>query len=417
MKIKLLALLSFMFVALQVQGQTSFSYSNLTFCIDNPIEVPTITGLQGGIFTSSGGGLSLDAVTGAIYPIASLPGFYTVVYMVPANGNNPAESYTVAVGIEPNVTPVFNQIAPICSGAPVPVLPSVSTNGIIGTWSPATVSNEATTVYTFTPNPGQCASSTSVNIIVLPVETPVITTQDNHDYIYVQGTTVVQPLLLSTSLFGDYIYQWYEAGVAISNANQASYLVNTHKDGGIHVYSVKATDSFIGCFSYSADFIVYESAVPAPIGNQDQTFTPGQTLADVVVQGQNIQWYDGLGRNVNANPLPLSTVLVDGVTYYASQTINGYESPDRLPVTVHLNAMANNTFEYNAILIVPNPVRNELNIQSREPISQVEIYNLTGQKLMSTTTTKVSMQALTSGVYIVQITTKAGQQSLRVVKE
>lgn len=416
MKTKLLALLSFMFVALHVQAQTGFSYSNLTFCVYDPIEVPTITGQQGGIFTSSGGGLSLDAVTGAIYPIASLPGFYTVVYTVPANGNNPAESYTVAVGIESQVTPVFNQMTIICSGAPVPVLPTVSTNGIIGTWSPATVSNEVSTVYTFTPNPGQCASSTSVNIIVLPVETPVITAQDNHDYIYVQGTTVVQPLLLSTSLNGNYNYQWYESGVTISNANQASYLVNTHKEGGIHIYTVRAT-SFVGCERYSADFIVYESAVPAPIGNQDQTFTPGQTLADVVVQGQNIQWYDGLGRNVNANPLPLSTVLVDGVTYYASQTINGYESPDRLPVTVHLNAMANNTFEYNAILIVPNPVRNELNIQSREHISQVEIYNLTGQKLMSTTTTKLSMQALPSGIYIVQVSTKDKQQRLRVVKE
>jgi hypothetical protein len=579
MKIKLLALLSFLYTALHVQAQTSFSYSNLTFCVDDPIEVPTITGQPGGIFTSFGGGLSLDAVTGAIYPIASLPGFYTVVYTVPANGTNPAESYTVAVGIEPHVTPVFNQIAPICAGAPAPVLPTVSNNGIIGTWSPATVSNEVTTVYTFTPNLGQCAMSTSLVIPVLlaasiqisapspavycqgtqvtmtlsgsglngplsysidsgvlytvalnpsgsativlpnglapgahnitvtgsdncggtavttlafdiqtavpvdtlpdvtvcgsytlpqinfgsyytqsggngthlsagdilttnqivyiyapaangmcsgedsfyitivPVQTPVISGQDNHDYIYVEGTTVVQPLLLSTSLNGNYNYQWYESGVAILNANQATYLVNTHKDGGIHVYSVKATDSFIGCFSYSADFIVNETAVPAPLGNQDQTFTLGQTLADVVVQGQNIQWYDGLGRNIQANPLPLTTVLVDGNTYYASQRINGYESPDRLPVTVHLNVMANAAFDSNALMIVPNPVKDELNIQSKESINQVEIYNLMGQKLSSTTASKVSMQAFPSGVYIVQISTKDGQQSLRVVKE
>jgi hypothetical protein len=40
-----------------------------------------------------------------------------------------------------------------------------------------------------------------------------------------------------------------------------------------------------------------------------------------------------------------------------------------------------------------------------------------GQKLISTTTSKVMMQSLPSGVYIVQITTKDGQQSLRVVKE
>ncbi len=419
MKIKLLLTLSVFFLSLSsVQAQTSFSYNGFSFCVDDPIEFPTITGQQGGIFAASpGGGLSLDAVTGAIYPIASAPGMYTITYTVPANGTNPAETSVVAVEISPEVVPVFNQIATICAGAPAPVLPTISLNGIIGTWSPATVSNEFTSTYTFTPNPGQCAMITTINIVVMPIETPVITTQDNHNYIYVEGTTVVQPLLLSTSINGNYNYQWYESGVAISNANQATYLVNTHKEGGIQIYSVRVTDINGGCERYSADFVVQETPVPAPLGNQDQTFTPGQTLADVVVQGQNIHWYDGLGRNINANPLPLSTVLVDGVTYYASQTINGYESPDRLPVTVHLNAMANSTFEYNTFVIVPNPVKDQLNIESKQPISQVEIYNLMGQKLISTTASKVSMLTWPSGVYIVQINTKDGQQSLRVVKE
>lgn len=406
-----------LFVSFQIQAQSSFSYSNFSFCSDNPIEIPTITGQQGGLFAASpGGGLSLDAVTGAIYPIASTPGMYTVSYTVPASGTNPAETSMVAVEIQPQAVPVFNQIAAICSGAPVPMLPTVSLNGIIGTWSPSTVSNEFTSTYIFTPNPGQCAVSTTIVIVVVPFETPVITGQDNRDYLYVAGTTVVQPLLLSTSMSGDYSYQWYESGVAIPNTNQSTYLVNTHKEGGVQVYSVRAT-SLMGCEGNSADFIVYETPVPAPLGSPNQTFSPGQTLADLVVEGQNIQWYDGLGRNVNANPLPLSTLLMDGVTYYASQTINGHESPDRLPVTVHLNVMANAAFGYDSVLIVPNPVKDELYVQSKEPVSQVEIYNLMGQKLMAVKTSKIVLQTLPSGVYIVQVTTQGKQHSLRVVKE
>lgn len=45
------------------------------------------------------------------------------------------------------------------------------------------------------------------------------------------------------------------------------------------------------------------------------------TIANLQVTGQNIKWYDATG-----NILPVTTALVSGQTYYASQTINGCES-------------------------------------------------------------------------------------------
>jgi len=66
-------------------------------------------------------------------------------------------------------TPTFNQIAPICSAASVvPVLPSSSLEGINGTWSPAVVSTTASGTYTFTPNPNECATTQTMNIVVNP---------------------------------------------------------------------------------------------------------------------------------------------------------------------------------------------------------------------------------------------------------
>ncbi len=62
-------------------------------------------------------------------------------------------------------TPTFTPIASICSGSPLSALPTTSTNGITGTWSPA-LNNTATTLYTFTPTAGQCAGSTTLTISI-----------------------------------------------------------------------------------------------------------------------------------------------------------------------------------------------------------------------------------------------------------
>jgi gliding motility-associated-like protein len=47
--------------------------------------------------------------------------------------------------------PTFDPIAAICSGGQLNPLPTTSTNGVTGTWSPA-LNNTQTTTYTFTPN-------------------------------------------------------------------------------------------------------------------------------------------------------------------------------------------------------------------------------------------------------------------------
>lgn len=69
------------------------------------------------------------------------------------------------------IIPTFDQINPICLGKRIPPLPTISTNGITGTWFPA-INNIVTTTYTFTPNPGQSALTATMTIIVNPVVTP-----------------------------------------------------------------------------------------------------------------------------------------------------------------------------------------------------------------------------------------------------
>jgi large repetitive protein len=82
---------------------------------------------------------------------------------------------TFTVTVNPNVTPTFSfgTSLAICAGGTVPALPATSANGITGTWSPATVDNQASATYTFTPAAGQCATTTSFDVTVTPNTVPV----------------------------------------------------------------------------------------------------------------------------------------------------------------------------------------------------------------------------------------------------
>ena len=96
----------------------------------------------------------------------------TIYTFTPAAGQC-ATTATLTITVNPNITPTFNAVAPICSGATLAVLPTSSTNAtpITGTWSPA-LNNTATTTYTFTPTAGQCATTATLTITVNPNITP-----------------------------------------------------------------------------------------------------------------------------------------------------------------------------------------------------------------------------------------------------
>ena len=121
--------------------------------------------------------LNLDGEV-VIDEVVVLPGVYTIDYQATSLDQPNFDTGTLTLTIVPNcistITPNFAPIAPICSGATLSVMPTTSTNGIVGTWSP-TLNNLATTTYTFTPNSGQCADSISMTIIVNPITVPNFT--------------------------------------------------------------------------------------------------------------------------------------------------------------------------------------------------------------------------------------------------
>ena len=70
---------------------------------------------------------------------------------------------------------------------------------------------------------------------------------------------------------------------------------------------------------------------PAPEGDAEQSFCHSGTIADLITDGSNVKWYD---EATGGTLLDETESLVNGNSYFASQTITGSESVDRLEVTV-----------------------------------------------------------------------------------
>lgn len=425
---KIYFLLLFAFVGFM--GNAQFNYPSSYICINSPTVLPSFApgSNTGGIFTSSPTGLLINPVNGQINPGGSVPGAYIVTYTVPA-GPPDFISYTTTrtVIISPLTVPMFTQVPTICSGSAVPALPTTSTNGIVGTWSPSTISNSMTTTYTFTPNPGQCADPVTMVISVFSPYVPVITTASGFNTVYVDGSNqVVAPLELLSDTPDGYDMQWSESSSFIGGANDVNYTVNTASPtGSDRVYTIFVSHATYGCDTYSSEFVVHQSSgVPPPMADRFQNLAPGSTLADIVVSGSGIRWYAlASGKNNNtitSTPLPLSTALIDNTTYYASQTVNGNESVERLPVTVHL-VLGIGENELASVSYFPNPVKNSLTIKALDTIDSISIINMLGQVLKTTNHNDsgviVDMSEFSAGSYFINVSSESRMEVFRVVKE
>jgi len=157
-------------------SNVNINYSAASYCkTDTTVQNVTQTGTTGGNYTVSPAvGLSLNTTTGSFNPSTSTVGTYIVSYNLPQFLGCPGAVSTTTVNIVLPV-PTFNPAPPICAGGTSAPLPTTSLNGITGTWSPA-INNTVTTIYNFTPNAGQCATTTTMTIqvgTVAPVFTQV----------------------------------------------------------------------------------------------------------------------------------------------------------------------------------------------------------------------------------------------------
>jgi hypothetical protein len=180
-------------------------------------------------------------------------------------------------------------------------------------------------------------------------------------------------------------------------------------------HTINVQNITTGCASLlNVDII--GNLTPSPVGLNNQTFTEGATLINLLVIGQDIQWY---ANPFGGTPLPLNTPLVNGTTYYASQTINGCESQYRFPVIVQLT-LSNDEFGSIKIVYSPNPVIDILNIKASTILKNAKICNVLGQTIFqqrfNSNDIQLNMSDVPSGTYFVIVESDNRKETFKVLR-
>src|SRR6188768_2708336 len=142
----------------------------------------------------------------------------TTYTFTPAAGEC-ASPASIDITIAAQITPVFTAIGPLCVGATAPALPTLSNNGITGTWNPATISTATagTTTYTFTPDAGQCATATTT--VDVTVTGPVTPTFDTIGNLCIGATAPTLPAASNNGINGT----WIPATISTAAAGTTTY--------------------------------------------------------------------------------------------------------------------------------------------------------------------------------------------------
>ncbi|KGO92225.1 choice-of-anchor L domain-containing protein [Flavobacterium subsaxonicum] len=230
-----------------------------------------------------------------------------------------------------------------------------------------------------------------------------------NDAITVSLSTSGQTITVVTSVPGTYQYALDSGPYQTSN-------VFTNVSYGTHTVTVLTECSTVYLMSFTV-------APDAPEGQTTQTFIEGETIDDLEVEGENIKWYatetggTPLDKTATLNSL---TLLVDGATYYASQTIDGVESTQRLGITV-TKILSTNSNTIAGLAYYPNPVKNLFTLTHKAAIDTVKVYNTLGQQVLAKTVNNsqamVDFSALNGGIYFVKVQAGNSQQTIKVVKE
>ncbi|WCM41013.1 glycine-rich protein [Flavobacterium sp. CBA20B-1] len=176
-----------------------------------------------------------------------------------------------------------------------------------------------------------------------------------------------------------------------------------------------------GCISARTQVSVNVGARPnSPTGQTTQGFSFAAKVSDLIMNQPNVRWFasydDALDQVGQLSP---SAPLQNGATYYgilvSTNGCGSYPTAVTVEVTVSTQELDLTQLKY-----YPNPVDSALHISYNEAITKVEVFTLTGQKVMSNEFNAIEvttdLSRLSSGTYLVKVETAKASQFIKVVK-
>jgi len=205
---------------------------------------------------------------------------------------------------------------------------------------------------------------------------------------------------------------WYDAPSGGNAVSQSQVL----HDGDI-LYAVQVEDM---CESDTRLEVVIEITDRAdkPLGASNQLFSVGYTLADLDVTGDNLTWYvldDG-----ELVEIPDTTLVVDQVNYYVTQSIEGLCESLPLIIVPHVQLDTPEVM-IEEIKYYPNPVSHTLTVSSQYIIDNITLFAVTGQKVLDirvgADTSTLNVSELKSGIYLMKVKIDDVVGVFRIIKE
>ncbi|MCX6314316.1 MAG: fibronectin type III domain-containing protein [Sphingobacteriales bacterium] len=271
----------------------------------------------------------------------------------PCGSVNDAMAITISTGATANA----NSDQSVCAGSPdVTLAGSIGGSATTATWTGGTGTfnpdnTSLTAVYTpsaaeitagtvtltlTTDDPaGVCAAATDQMVITIR---PSATANAGTD----QSVCVSSPsVTLNGSIGGSALSGTWSGGIGTFTPDNttlnAVYTPAAGENAAGMVITLTLTTTG-PCAVTTDDMLISIHGNPdAPTGSATQTFCAAGTIADLSATGTSIQWY---AAATGGSAISSGTALVDGTTYYASQTVGVCESVTRLAVTVTLNPAA-----------------------------------------------------------------------------
>jgi hypothetical protein len=138
-----------------------------------------------------------------------------------------------------------------------------------------------------------------------------------------------------------------------------------------------------------------------------------------VVTGAGIVWYaTSADALAGTNPIAAGTQLVDGSTYYAVSVVGACRSA-ALAVTINVTLNLE-SFDLSALKYYPNPVLDVFTVRYSRNITAIEVYDLSGRKVIgnktNTAIVSVNMSGLAASVYVVKVFSEDQTAEFKIVK-
>ena len=293
---------------------------------------PSICQGQAIILTASGGSSYVWGNSLGTGDTKTITPSSTTTYSVTVTGANNCQSSTSqTVTVINTPAPIGSIAQTFCNTATVANL--IATGSAIQWYSSSTGGTALVTGTTLTSGTTYYASQTisgceSINRLAVTVTFNITSAPTGSaTQILCSGSIVGNLSATGTNI------QWYSTASGGSQISPSTALVN-----GVNYYASQTINS---CESATRLVVTVAFGIPsAPTGSASQTICNSGTVANLAASGSNILWY---AAENGGSPFSTGTALVNGTTYYASQTPGGCESTDRFAVLVTINAPASPT--------------------------------------------------------------------------